>query len=106
MIDGYIDKTTSEVRKHEVDFADLVPSGDSISAVGATGSTAVDSTGTSAASLITSTTVSGTKLIVLLAAAGTDGMNYRLTVTAQMTTAATIFSKIYEIRVRNSRRTF
>lgn len=107
MIDGWIDKTPSELKTFEVDFGAEVPSGDSILNGGATGAVAVDSEGTSATStLINSTTISGTKIIVSLKAAGTNGMDYRVTVTAEMDTANTIFQKIYEVRVRTDRRTF
>lgn len=109
MINGYVDKTPTELMPLTVDFADEIPSGDSIEAIDdgvATGATAVDSEGTDATDdIIADVSVSGTKLVVVLQA-GADGMDYIITVSAEMASADTVFQKLYEMRVRAARRTF
>jgi hypothetical protein len=108
MIDGFGEKTPSEKKYFDADFAADLPSGDFITAPGvgsATTATVVDSAGVDkTATLIAAVTVSTTKVRVLLQG-GADGMNYTLTVRAQMNAALTKFDRMFEIRVRSTRRT-
>lgn len=108
MIDGYTEKTPTENKYFDADFAAEIPSGDSIRAYGAGSATqavVTDSTGASATGLIIGgVSISSTKVRLRLQS-GLDGMNYLIVVTAEMTTAGTKFEKTFELRVRAKRRT-
>lgn len=110
MLDGYWEKSPSEKKYVDVDFAAEIPSGDTIKNPGvgiATAAVVTTSTGVDVTNTLVSTlAVSGTKLRITFASAGVDGMDYRVIARAQMNLAATIFDKMYELRVRASRRTF
>jgi hypothetical protein len=110
VIDGVWEKTTGEKRFFYADFATELPSGDVISPKGvgsATLVTLVDSSGLDCTvPLLDYVTVVSAKLKIGLKAAGTDKMDYRVKVQAEMHTATTIFTKLYELRIRDSRRTF
>jgi hypothetical protein len=109
MIDGYIDKTPTEKKALEADFAGELPSGDTLKAIGvssATTAVAEDSAGLTATSTVIDTvSIVGSKLRIVLKA-GSDNMDYKITARAEMTTAATIFDKVYDMRVRAKRRSF
>ena len=105
MIDGFIEKTPQEKKYFDADFAADIPSGDTISSSGTTAAYATDTAGNNVSTtIIASTAVSTTKVRVLLQS-GTDGMNYKIVVRAEMTSAGTRFDRIYELRVRASRKT-
>ena len=104
---GYPDewkyKTVSEELDHEFDFFDEVPSGDTIKAIlaGDTDVTAVDSAGTDvSATLIGAKALGGTKLKARIKA-GTDGEDYVVTYTAEMTTSGERRQKFLFVSVRN-----
>lgn len=108
MINGYIEKTSTETKYFDADFSAEIPSGDTIRAVGAgstTKATAMDSAGSDKTGLVIGSVAVSTTKVRFRIQNGTDGMNYLVSVTAEMTTAGTVFQKFYEVRVRDKRRT-
>ena len=99
MIDGNFQKSPTEKKILTADFSSEVPSGDTI-ATAVTGFTVTTLAGVTSTSLTGSSAISGSLLLITLNADGTDGLDYRVTATAKMTTAGTIFDKFFEIRVR------
>lgn len=109
MMDGYLEKTPTEKKTYDADFAAELPSGDSIKPKAPgnqTNAVVVDSTGFDVTqTLVESVLISGSRVQVKLIG-GVSGMDYHMKVTADMYSAGTIFQKFFEIRVRASRRTF
>ena len=108
MIDGVWEKTPTEERSFSAEFSANIPSGDVIKPIGVGSQTDVvitDSTGVDVTvSLLKTKAVSGTKLTITFQA-GTDGMDYQVIARAEMNSAATVFDKMFELRVRAGRRT-
>lgn len=109
MIDGYTEKSPTELKTFDADFAAELPSGDVIRGIGpgsSTTVTAVDSTGFDVTQTIIALVTITTSKLRIKFQAGTDKMNYTIIARAQMNLAGTIFDKVYELRVRSNRRTF
>ena len=109
MIDAYVEKSPTEEKYYDADFASEIPSGDSLrpKTVGsATTVVITDSTGFDCSAAMAETVaISSTKVRIKLVG-GANGMDYRMLVRAEMYSAGTVFDKFYEIRVRVLRRTF
>lgn len=97
-------KTPTEiVRYRDFDFVDDIPASDSIRAMGGASSTTIKAFDTSGAD-VTSTiigfqTVSGTKLHAELKN-GTDGQDFVIVATAEMTTSVEKIEKFLKLKVR------
>jgi len=99
MIDGFLYKSPTEKKVLTADFTSELPSGDTI-ATATTGFTITSMAGVTNTSMTGTSVISGALLLITLNADGTDGFDYRVTATAKMTTATTIFDKFFEVRVR------
>jgi len=99
MIDGHLYKSPTEKKILTADFSSEVPASDSI-ATATTGFTITTLAGVTSTSMTGSSSISGSLLLITLNGDGTDGLDYRVTATAKMTTAGTIFDKFFEVRVR------
>jgi len=99
VIDGYLYKSPTEKKILTVDFSAELPSGDTI-ATATTGFTITSMAGVTNTSMTGTSAISSALLLITLNADGTDGLDYRVTATAKMTTATTIFDKFFEVRVR------
>ena len=96
-------KTTAELVNFDFEFTDDIPASDSIKAIGpnsATAAVAYDEDGNTASNtLIFSTVVTGTKVRVKLTG-GTDGSNYTVVATAEMTTSGEKPQQALKVKVR------
>ena len=97
-------KTPAELVNYDFEFTDDIPASDSIKAIGissATGAVAYDESSTVVTStLIFSTVVTGTKVRVKLTG-GTDGSNYTIIATAEMSTSGEKPQQGLKVKVRS-----
>ena len=101
MIDGYLIKHSAEIANYTFDFANELPSGETISSKTVT---MYDSAGNEmSATGVTSSTIASATVVVKLAAIGDDsiGMDYRLVCKVVFSSSTQTPYKIAEIRVRN-----
>lgn len=97
-------KRTDTERDFTYDFADEVPSGDSVKAVGAgdTDVTALDSAGVDqTATVIGTISLNGSKLTARLKA-GVEFEEYLVTYVAEMTNSGERFAKLLDLRIRDN----
>ena len=96
-------KTPAELVNWDFEFTDDIPTSDSIKAIGsnsATGAVGYDEDGNVVSNtLIFSTVVTGTKVRVKLTG-GTDGGNYTVVATAEMTTSGEKPQQGLKVKVR------
>jgi hypothetical protein len=101
MIDGYLIKHSGEIANYTFEFANELPSGETISTKTITMFDSAENE--MSATGVTSSSISGSTVIVKLAAIGDDsiGMDYRLVCKVTFSSSTQTPYKIAEIRVRN-----